>query len=131
MCNDVIGIRFIIDEIRVGILIAIEKVDCTIGTIDVHIRTKAVDDGYRAIHLYFRNQPSCFPIEIQLCTFKDAILHFYTHEVIYKAGPNAEEIAYSRALRTVIDALPNKLKEVDLSFETYLYKILHANQGGE
>ena len=88
VCNDVIGIRFIvdgtIDEIKAGILNAIEKVDYTIDIIDMYEKTKAVDDGYRAIHLYFRNQPSCFPLEIQFWTFKDAILHFYTHEVIYK-----------------------------------------------
>lgn len=94
-------------------------------------KTKAVDDGYRAIHLYFRNQPSCFPLEIQFWTFKDAILHFYTHEVIYKVKTEEESAEYSRALRAILDDLPSKPENVELSFETYLYKILHANRGGE
>lgn len=135
VCNDVIGIRFIVDgrvdEIKTGILNAKAKVDYTIDIIDMHEKTKAVDDGYRAIHLYFRNQPSCFPIEIQFWTFKDALLHFYTHEVIYKVEPETEAIKYSRGLRAAVDALPDKPDDVDLSFETYLYKILRANQGGE
>lgn len=79
----------------------------------------------------FRNQPSCFPVELQFWTFRDAILHFYIHEVIYKTESRDESIEYSRALRAVIDDLPNKPENLELSFETYLYKILHANQGGE
>lgn len=135
VCNDVIGVRFIIDgtadEIRAGILNAKEKVDYTIDIIDMYDRTKAVDDGYRAIHLYFRNQPGCFPLEIQFWTFRDAILHFYTHEVIYKKKPEEESLEYSRDLRAILDAWPSKPDSVELSFETYLYKILNANRGGE
>lgn len=133
VCNDVIGIRFIVDstadDIRTAILNAKEKVDYTIDIIDMYDKTKAVDDGYRAIHLYFRDQPSCFPIEIQFWTFRDAILHFYTHEAIYKKSPKIESLEYSRDLRANLDAWPSKPETVELSFETYLYKILHSNRG--
>lgn len=135
VCNDVVGLRFIVDgtvdEIRASVLNAKEKVDYTIDIIDMYDKSKAVDDGYRAIHLYFRDQSRCFPVEVQFWTFKDAILHFYTHEVIYKQKPEQESLKYSQDLRSILDTWPNKPESVELSFETYLYKILHANRGGE
>ncbi|WP_438312822.1 hypothetical protein [Sporosarcina sp. FA9] len=68
---------------------------------------------------------------LQFWTFRDAVLHFYTHEVIYKKKPEEESLQYSRDLRVILDAWPSKPESVELSFETYLYKILHANRGGE
>lgn len=94
-------------------------------------KPKAVDDGYRGIHLYFRQNPKSFPIEIQFWTQKDALLHFYTHEIIYKKQPNSEALAYSYALRKCLENIPMMPSSVSVSFETYLYKILHANQEGE
>ncbi|GEN85067.1 hypothetical protein SLU01_33790 [Sporosarcina luteola] len=135
VCNDTIGIRFIVEgspeEILAGILKVVEHGDYTIDIINMYDKPKAVDDGYRGIHLQFRNNPKCFPLEIQFWTQKDALLHFYTHEIIYKMHPNEESNYYSMSLRNCLENLPEKPSSVPISFETYLYKILHANKGGE
>lgn len=135
VCNDTVGIRFIVEssaeEMISGILKAIEHTTYTMDIINMYDKPKALDDGYRGIHLQFRHNPKCFPLEIQFWTQKDALLHFYTHEIIYKSNPNTETNAYSLALRNILERLPDKPSTVPIPFETYLYKILHATKGGE
>ena len=114
-----------------GILNAVAHSENKIDIINLYDKPKSVDDGYRGIHLNYRQNPKCFPLEIQFWTQKDALLHFYTHEIIYKNQPNAEAISYSLMLRSILDNLPVSVESVPISFETYLYKVLHANRGGE
>ena len=45
---------------------------------------KAVDDGYRGVHLYFQKNPCCYPIEIQFNTYYDRQLNDWLHEYVYK-----------------------------------------------
>src|SRR5690606_11362195 len=65
VCNDVIGIRFIVDlsrnEMESVLLKIIKSVGYTIDIINFYEKPKAVDDGYRGMHLYFRDNPKCFP----------------------------------------------------------------------
>ena len=135
VCNDTIGIRFIVEssaeEMTAGILKVIEHSEYTIDIINMYEKPKAADDGYRGVHLHFRQNPKCFPLEIQFWTQKDALLHFYTHEIIYKVHPNEESNSYSLSLSRLLESLPDKPSSVPISFETYLYKVLHANKGGE
>lgn len=51
--------------------------------------------------------------------------------MIYKKKPEEELLEYSRDLREILDEWPSKPESVEVSFETYLYRILHANRGGE
>lgn len=134
VCNDTIGIRCIVDssaeQLIDGVLKTVQKTEYTIDVINMYRDHKAMDDGYRALHLYFRQNPKCFPVEIQFWTQKDALLQFYTHEIIYKMQPDEESNSYSLALRKKLEQLPNKPSSIPLSFEAYLYKVLYANKEG-
>lgn len=80
----------------------------------------------REIHLYFRHNPSCYPVEIQFWTRKDWLLDKYTHEVIYKQNFKQEHIInYSLALRKWIEQMPDKPEEI-ISYEDYLYTMLQS-----
>lgn len=45
---------------------------------------KIVDDGYRAIHLYYQRDNLAYPIEIQLWCGKDYLFNIWSHRYIYK-----------------------------------------------
>ena len=45
---------------------------------------KKVDDGYRAIHLYYQRDNRTYPIEIQLWCGKDFHYNVWSHRSIYK-----------------------------------------------
>lgn len=135
VCNDIIGIRYIVHatekELIQSVLKTVQNVNYNIDIVNFYEKPKAIDDGYRGIHLYFRNNPACFPVEIQLWTFRDAILHFYTHEVIYKNKYSDEAITYSRTLRNILDSIPDAPKHINPSFIHYLYKLVYETYGGD
>ena len=45
---------------------------------------KKVDDGYRAIHLYYQRDNLAYPIEIQLWCGDDFRFNVWSHRYIYK-----------------------------------------------
>ena len=51
---------------------------------------KAVDDGYRGVHVYYQKSSRCYPIEIQYNTFYDRQLNNWLHKYLYKRVDDAE-----------------------------------------
>lgn len=45
---------------------------------------KQVDDGYRAIHLYYQRDRHSYPIEVQLWCGEDYLFNIWSHKWIYK-----------------------------------------------
>lgn len=45
---------------------------------------KQVDDGYRAIHLYYQRDSHSYPIEVQLWCGEDYLFNIWSHKWIYK-----------------------------------------------
>lgn len=47
-------------------------------------RGKAVDDGYRGVHLYYQPDNFHYPIELQFNTLYDRQLNNWLHDYLYK-----------------------------------------------
>jgi putative GTP pyrophosphokinase len=45
---------------------------------------KRIDDGYRAIHLYYQRDNRAYPIEIQLWCGRDYFFNLWSHQYVYK-----------------------------------------------
>lgn len=45
---------------------------------------KQLDDGYRAIHLYYQRDSHSYPIEVQLWCGEDYKFNIWSHKLIYK-----------------------------------------------
>ena len=45
---------------------------------------KAVDDGYRAVHLYYKQDNHHYPIEVQIWEGEDAVFNAWSHTKLYK-----------------------------------------------
>ena len=45
---------------------------------------KMIDDGYRAIHLYYQRDNLAYPIEVQLWCGKDYYFNLWSHQYVYK-----------------------------------------------
>ncbi len=136
VCNDVIGIRIIADMDREDIIRNVEEIKHSnsqykIDVVNMYEKSKSVDDGYRGIHIYFRDNPKCFPIEIQIWNQQDALLNFYTHDIIYKKCNNDKLSYYSFELRKWLDGMPEIPDSVEVDFIKYLYKFVYSEQGGE
>lgn len=43
-----------------------------------------MDDGYRAIHLYYQRDNLAYPIEVQLWCGKDYYFNLRSHQYVYK-----------------------------------------------
>lgn len=56
-----------------------------IGVVDMS-HGKAQDDGYRGVHLYYKEDNFHYPIEIQFNTFLDRQLNDWLHDYVYKKG---------------------------------------------
>lgn len=77
--NDVLGFRALSDSYYDFLTIKDDRfriADMSAG--------KAIDDGYRGVHLYFQKNPRCYPIEIQFNTYYDRQLNDWLHEYVYK-----------------------------------------------
>jgi len=97
VCNDILGVRIITCLNQIDLENEVDDIIKTnneykVDVVNFYARPKSRDDGYRGIHLYFRNNPNCYPIEIQFWTRKDWLLNKYTHEVIYKQNFTQEHI---------------------------------------
>lgn len=133
VCNDVIGIR-IITKLNSRDLcnITLDGLEeYNIKEVNFYSNPKTDDDGYRGIHLYINNNPRGFPVEVQIWTQEDAILNFYTHEVIYKRMELQQGRGYARKLRVWLDNVPEVPTEVEVSLVKYLYEFLYLHLGGE
>lgn len=74
--NDILGFRLHLDEYPSEFPEYFRVVDLRNG--------KKVDDGYRAIHLYYQRDNRTYPIEIQLWCGKDFHFNVWSHRYIYK-----------------------------------------------
>lgn len=130
-CNDLLGVRFIVKcnerELKEKLKIFYNDENCKI--INFYENNKKTnDDGYRGIHIYFRYNKNSFPIEFQFWTRKDAILHFYTHEVIYKSTQDKEFWNYSKRLREWLDTIPESPANLEVDYVNYLYDIFNKEK---
>ena len=74
--NDVLGFRLRFDDYP-------EKYPDYFRVVDLR-NGKKVDDGYRAIHLYYQRDNLAYPIEVQLWCGKDYAFNVWSHQYIYK-----------------------------------------------
>lgn len=74
--NDVLGFRLRFDEYPDTYPDYFRVVDLRGG--------KLVDDGYRAIHLYYQRDNLAYPIEVQLWCGKDYYFNLWSHQYVYK-----------------------------------------------
>lgn len=74
--NDVLGFRLRFDEYPNSYPDYFRVVDLRNG--------KRVDDGYRAIHLYYQRDNLAYPIEVQLWYGKDYYFNLWSHQYVYK-----------------------------------------------
>lgn len=74
--NDVLGFRLHLEEYPTEFPEYFRVVDLRNG--------KQIDDGYRAIHLYYQRDNRAYPIEIQLWYGTDFQYNIWSHKYIYK-----------------------------------------------
>ena len=74
--NDILGFRLHFDEYPEEYPDYFRVVDLRNG--------KKVDDGYRAVHLYYQRDNLAYPIEIQLWCAKDYQFNIWSHKLVYK-----------------------------------------------
>ena len=74
--NDVLGFRLWYKEYPTEFPDYFRVVDLRNG--------KQIDDGYRAIHLYYQKDNKTYPIEIQLWCEPDYTFNIWSHRHIYK-----------------------------------------------
>lgn len=74
--NDVLGFRLRFDEYPNSYPDYFRVVDLRNG--------KQVDDGYRAIHLYYQRDNLAYQIEVQLWCGKDYYFNLWSHQYVYK-----------------------------------------------
>lgn len=74
--NDVLGFRLKFDQYPQEYPDYFRVVDLRKG--------KIVDDGYRAVHLYYQRDNLAYPIEIQLWCAEDYLFNIWSHRHIYK-----------------------------------------------
>ena len=104
--NDVIGIRIVVNlyddvkDIVNNIKLIAGKKNYNIETVDYYKINKG--DGYKGVHIYFKNDTKSFRIEIQIWSKIDRIVNSYTHDHIYKIDGDK---TYSFRLREWIEQL--------------------------
>lgn len=58
---------------------------------------KKIDDGYRAIHLYYQRDNLAYPIEVQLWCGKDYLFNLWSHRHVYKyQAPEVGQMLYRK-----------------------------------
>lgn len=78
--NDILGIRIVINEYSI-----LDKMDFPKQVKIADMRNgKAVDDGYRGVHMYYQKDHHHYPIEIQFMTAKDRQFNEWLHIYFYK-----------------------------------------------
>ena len=74
--NDVLGFRLRFEEYPSEFPDYFRVVDLRNG--------KMIDDGYRAIHLYYQRDNLAYPIEVQLWCGDDYYFNLWSHKYVYK-----------------------------------------------
>lgn len=74
--NDLLGLRLKVDSYNFDYPEYLRVVDMSAG--------KKVDDGYRAVHLYYSKDNYTYPIEIQLWSNEDYNFNLFSHSLGYK-----------------------------------------------
>lgn len=92
--DDLLGFRSLVDNY--------EEVLSLTGSMEFRVadlsRGKAVDDGYRGVHLYFQVDNHHYPIEIQYNTYYDRQLNNWLHKYIYKRSYSGKVGSQLRSL---------------------------------
>lgn len=78
---------------------------------------KAIDDGYRGIHVYYQKSGRHYPIEIQFNTLFDRQLNNWLHDYLYKKNYSVQigkimRNKYENGLIRNEDEFKEKLKNV-------------------
>lgn len=110
--NDLLGFRTLCtsyDEVLSLDIPQIKAVDMSCG--------KARDDGYRGVHVYYKEDNFHYPIEIQFNTFLDRQLNDWLHDYVYKKSYPAtvgQELRrmYEQGQFTNLNAFEEALKYV-------------------
>lgn len=110
--NDLLGFRTLCasyDEVLELAAPKIKVVDMSFG--------KARDDGYRGVHVYYKEDNFHYPIEIQFNTFLDRQLNDWLHDYVYKKSYPAtvgQELRrmYEQGQFTNLNAFEEALKYV-------------------
>ncbi len=74
--NDVLGFRLYFEEYP-------ELYPDYFRVVDLR-KGKRIDDGYRAIHLYYQKNNLAYPIELQLWCAQDYQFNVWSHKLVYK-----------------------------------------------
>lgn len=77
--NDILGFRAFCDsydQILDGEILKFRIADMTKG--------KALDDGYKGVHVYYQKSGNHYPIEIQFNTLFDRQMNNWLHDYLYK-----------------------------------------------
>lgn len=74
--NDVLGFRLYFEEYP-------ELYPDYFRVVDLR-KGKRIDDGYRAIHLYYQKNNLAYPIELQLWCAQDYQFNVWIHKLVYK-----------------------------------------------
>lgn len=77
--NDILGFRAFCDDYKQ----VLESEIAQFRIADMS-KGKAIDDGYRGVHVYFQKNGRCYPIEIQFNTLFDRQLNNWLHDYLYK-----------------------------------------------
>lgn len=94
--NDVLGFRLRFDEYPEEFPDYFRIVDLRQG--------KKVDDGYRAVHLYYQRDNLAYPIEVQLWCGKDYVFNIWSHQYVYKyKTPGIGKILYQEYSSGIIE----------------------------
>ncbi|MBR0379582.1 MAG: hypothetical protein IJH62_03375 [Mogibacterium sp.] len=94
--NDLLGIRIIIGDYS-----DLDSLQLPEKTKVVDMRNgKAIDDGYRGVHIYFQKDHSHYPIEIQFMTPFDRQFNEWLHIYVYKY---IEDASVGRHLRDLYE----------------------------
>lgn len=85
--NDVLSFRLRFDEYPEDFPSYFRVVDLRNG--------KKIDDGYRAIHLYYQKDSHSYPIEVQLWCGNDYLFNLWSHKYVYKySAPENGKLLY-------------------------------------
>lgn len=85
--NDVLGIRVLVGSLDL-LFLQLDKHMTNTSSKLLHLADlrlgKKVDDGYRALHLYYQKSNIHYPIEVQFWNKVDYNFHNWTHKYSYK-----------------------------------------------
>lgn len=104
--NDVLGFRLRFEQYHTFFPEYYRVVDLRQG--------KQIDDGYRAIHLYYQRDSFSYPIEVQLWCGEDYQFNMWSHQHLYKyTQPEVGRMLYSEYQAKKIQTEQDFLKRLE------------------